>query len=108
MKSISFLSIRLSKNYEIGFLNNCASILGYTRKVRACVRQIARLYLHVCESRDSRASISRPRENWHAMPEYVFGESTNELRFASETFRNTVQGLAFAKPVENFVDIHSL
>lgn len=62
----------------------------------------------VCESRDSRASISRLRENWHAMPEYVFGESADELRFASETFRNSVQGLAFAKPVENFVDIYSL
>lgn len=58
--------------------------------------QIARLRLHARESRDSRASISRPRENWHAMPERTAANRRTSRNFASEASRNAAQGLAFA------------
>lgn len=42
--------------------------MRYIRKVHARAGQIVRLRSQVCESLDSRASISRHHENWHAMP----------------------------------------
>ncbi|KAL0131135.1 hypothetical protein PUN28_002599 [Cardiocondyla obscurior] len=85
VRIIGFQNLRAREDLRIiAFpILRCICISG---RVRACAKQIARLDSHACESRDSRASVSRPRENWHAIPECVPADPLDELRFASESF----------------------